>query len=405
MRGYSADSRSVRSSVGDLGFRTEVRPEIRGRRRSRRKAQTFVVTVCALLLGAVGLATLDPAGDGYEESTKARASYLVHETIIIFGDSEFSPSNGVTGGTGTPSDPYIIEGWEINGTESGICIYIAYTTAHYVIRGVHCHGNQTYAVMMLAASNGTVEDCLIEGRGGGIMVMGCMNCSVIANDFRDLGFGVMVWVCGNSTVSGNTILNASFAGIYALEGNNITIESNTCSETMIGIVAAGMDEQMIRYCRIANNTVADTDLVGVWVNSSEEVTIEGNEIARNAEYGMILGNSTDVRVFHNSFIDNGVQAWHDNCTVTWDDGYPSGGNYWSDYAGSDHFSGPDQDLPGEDGIGDAAYVTDSGGVDRYPLMNPDFEPIPELGAALIPVLLVVCALPIAFSRIQRSRRT
>ena len=53
----------------------------------------------------------------------------------------------------------------------------------------------------------------------------------------------------------------------------------------------------------------------------------------------------------------------------WDDGYPSGGNYWSDYGGVDAFRGPNQDLPGSDGIGDTQYVIDVDNRDRFPLMS------------------------------------
>jgi hypothetical protein len=54
----------------------------------------------------------------------------------------------------------------------------------------------------------------------------------------------------------------------------------------------------------------------------------------------------------------------------WDDGYPSGGNYWSDYAGIDVFSGPYQNITSYDGIGDTPYIIDANNTDRYPLMNP-----------------------------------
>jgi len=53
----------------------------------------------------------------------------------------------------------------------------------------------------------------------------------------------------------------------------------------------------------------------------------------------------------------------------WDDGYPSGGNYWSDYAGVDEKSGPNQNQPGSDGIGDTPYVINSNNRDNYPLIN------------------------------------
>ena len=48
-------------------------------------------------------------------------------------------------------------------------------------------------------------------------------------------------------------------------------------------------------------------------------------------------------------------------TNTWDNGYPAGGNYWSNYAGVDS---------NHDGIGDSPYIIDANNQDRYPLMNP-----------------------------------
>jgi hypothetical protein len=71
---------------------------------------------------------------------------------------------------------------------------------------------------------------------------------------------------------------------------------------------------------------------------------------------------------HNDFIDNDTQAYDPGSGGIWDNGYPAGGNYWSDYAGADSFSGSGQNVPGSDGIGDTPY-TFSGGQDDYPLME------------------------------------
>jgi hypothetical protein len=53
----------------------------------------------------------------------------------------------------------------------------------------------------------------------------------------------------------------------------------------------------------------------------------------------------------------------------WNNGYPSGGNYWSDYNGTDFYSGPYQNVTGSDGIGDTSYVIDANNTDDYPLMG------------------------------------
>jgi len=58
------------------------------------------------------------------------------------------------------------------------------------------------------------------------------------------------------------------------------------------------------------------------------------------------------------------------CIDVWDDGYPSSGNYWSDYADADLYCGPNQDIPGNDGVWDHPYVIDSYNNDSYPLVKP-----------------------------------
>jgi len=84
---------------------------------------------------------------------------------------------------------------------------------------------------------------------------------------------------------------------------------------------------------------------------------------------MNFGNS----IYHNNFINNTQQVYIPVPSVTiniWDGGYPSGGNYWSDYTGVDDKSGPNQQLPGSDGIGDTSYTIDANNIDHYPLLNP-----------------------------------
>jgi hypothetical protein len=41
------------------------------------------------------------------------ASLASHTPIHISGNADFIASNGVTGGSGTANDPYVIEGWDI----------------------------------------------------------------------------------------------------------------------------------------------------------------------------------------------------------------------------------------------------------------------------------------------------
>ncbi len=98
--------------------------------------------------------------------------------------------------------------------------------------------------------------------------------------------------------------------------------------------------------------------------------LSGNNIASNC-YGIILTQYSSSNIFyHNNIINNTWQVSSDGSPNTWDNGYPSGGNYWSDYKSTDLHSGPYQNETGSDGIGDTSYVIDSQNIDHYPLMTP-----------------------------------
>jgi parallel beta-helix repeat protein len=128
--------------------------------------------------------------------------------------------------------------------------------------------------------------------------------------------------------------------------------------------------------------------------SSTGTTIYANTISQN-NIGIALTNSNGNTIYHNNFIGNTQQVSISGSSGNvWDDGYPGGGNYWSDYTGVDLKSGPNQNQPGSDGIGDTPY-TKGGITDRYPLMNPwpcqitppsqITQPSPPVGGIWIPV--------------------
>jgi len=114
---------------------------------------------------------------------------------------------------------------------------------------------------------------------------------------------------------------------------------------------------------------------GIWLCDAFRNRIINNNLMDNRDVAMMLWDSKNNTVYHNNFIGNGDTVWLDNSAENfWDNGYPSGGNYWSDYTGVDSYSGPYQNETGSDGIGDIPYVIDNNNVDRYPLMEPWIPP-------------------------------
>jgi parallel beta-helix repeat protein len=109
--------------------------------------------------------------------------------------------------------------------------------------------------------------------------------------------------------------------------------------------------------------------IGVSIYDSEENIVFSNTIELSSYYGIYFCRSINNVIYHNNFLNNTNQAFNREENV-FDNGYPSGGNYWSDYTGVDQKSGPNQDQPGSDGIGDTSYSIFPHGEDHYPLMYP-----------------------------------
>jgi len=86
--------------------------------------------------------------------------------------------------------------------------------------------------------------------------------------------------------------------------------------------------------------------------------------------------ASDNKFFHNNFVDNTQHVYvaFSGYANHWDDGYPSGGNYWSDYLGMDLNSGPYQNETGRDGISEIVCTIDADNTDHYPLMT-SYSPI------------------------------
>ena len=88
---------------------------------------------------------------------------------------------------------------------------------------------------------------------------------------------------------------------------------------------------------------------GILLQYSTYNTIVGNSISLMDDEGILLeysgSDNHDNLIYHNNLFSNSINAVDLGDNI-WDNGYPSGGNYWDDYIGVDNYQGPDQDIPG-----------------------------------------------------------
>jgi len=163
----------------------------------------------------------------------------------------------------------------------------------------------------------------------------------------------------------NIIIIMFKAGIWLSGASNCNISGSIITNNVDGIVLGPSSNNTI-----SDNTITANERYGIFLCFfSNYNSISENNITNNG-VGIVLFSALNNTIYHNNFVNNIQQVDSHDSTNFWDDGYPSGGNYWSDYNGTDLFSGSYQNETGSDSIGDMPYVIDEYNRDNYPLMHP-----------------------------------
>ena len=208
-----------------------------------------------------------------------------HPPIFINGNDDFTAENGVTGGSGTAEDPYIIEGWTIVGDGSstaGVCI--KNTTAFFVIRNCsisNFSGEFSAGIYFNNVTAGTIEHVDAFKNDYGMTIQYSSFIDIVKSVCRD-----------------NFDISATGINIY--RSHHITIDD----------------------CQIYRMThPPPQDLThGIWVEGSWNCRINNTICHSNSGYGILLHlwereyplqNNTieNCTIYRNGYI--GIQLWRE----------------------------------------------------------------------------------------------
>jgi len=239
------------------------------------------------------------------------------------------------------------------------------------------------------------QDTTVTGDPGCVVLINCTNIVAQGLNLSHNLNGFLLAFTGNSTITKNTLRNNDQA-IELISSSNNNISDNDIERSGIAINLAGssnfncISRNMIHgqtdgiqlsgssYNNIFNNSILGLGMMRIRLSAfSNHNCISGNTIS-NGFFGIYLSQCSDNVIYHNNFVNNRIQTACDTSVNSWDDGYPSGGNYWSDYSGIDFYSGPFQNETGSDGIGDTPYIINAYNRDRYPLMEPYIVPTHDI---------------------------
>jgi parallel beta-helix repeat protein len=218
----------------------------------------------------------------------------------------------------------------------------------------------------------------------------------IVTDLPGLGWGIIFDNSSHSTISGNVVdvwmyailveggsrnkildnrvvRSCLEAGLKLLNSGNNIVTGNNLTNCHYAFIMEGSNHNYVAF----NNLSAHMGCsVIIWKSNNNSIV--GNDIrydmATTVGQHISFTESNDNLLYRNNFLsyEGHIGVWLDEVSVNniWDDGYPSGGNYWSNYAGVDLYTGPYQNETGSDNIGDTPYVISVNNEDNYPLMIP-----------------------------------
>ncbi len=284
----------------------------------------------------------------------------------------------------------------ISGDYAGILL--GFSNSNTIINNTA--SNNTHGIYLHYSHENIISLNMLSDNTRGIYLSDSKETVLSDNEMHNNTYGIYMLNSDKNNASGNTLRNNT-QGIYIYHSASITLHNNemvndgimirgnlfrywdthdiNASNTVNGkpvhywknktggTVPSGAGQVILANCMnvIIERQLLNGGAAGIQLGYSVENTIYNNTV-RNNQYGIYLYASSDNMIYHNNLIDNENQAYEEGVNQ-WDDDYPSGGNYWSDY--KERY--PDASEINDSGIWDTAYVISGvGNSDRYPLMYP-----------------------------------
>lgn len=275
---------------------------------------------------------------------------------------------------------------------------LLYNCRDMAVQNISPPSDLKVAVGFYGTSNSRIENCkgnivlensdyntLTRNHASSIKLSLSHNNHITQNTIvSEMNYGIRIEFSTNNNIQANTVSLSNQAGISSVSKNN-SIHGNNVYSCRVGIELSYFKEFLssppppfeafsINNTVYANNVTKCT--TGISLEGADENKVFANNIAECNELGIEIYLADGNAFYHNNFLHNAQDVYekHDffdrgrgqfvtyySANNTWDDGYPSGGNYWSNYTGTDADG---------DGIGDTAHIAFENHTDNYPLMTP-----------------------------------
>jgi parallel beta-helix repeat protein len=290
---------------------------------------------------------------------------VVNKSVYLFGENR---ENTIIDGIGNSvvvnvtADDVVLEEFAIRNGDDGVDVY---ESSNVTIQN-NMITNNLFGIRLYLSSHNTVfENNVTANQICGIFLQYSSSNIISGNNFTaDNYAGIWIQLYSNSNIiSGNNIKANNIYGIRLESSSKSTILENNITNNFYYGISFGYSSD----CSIVGNNITNNGYGASFNYFSNNNSIYENNIANN-RYGIHLYMSSNNTVYHNNFTDNTEQVVSYNTLNVWDAGYPSGGNYWSDY--EDRY--PDAEEIDGSRIWGTPYEIDENSHDRYPIV-PEFS--------------------------------
>jgi len=253
----------------------------------------IIIVISSLLIQGLCL----PIGASGVTNHLNRALLLPHPPIRIESDAGFSASNGVIAGDGSSSNPFIIENWSINASQSD-GIVINYTTVYFVIMNCEIydgHHNENSGIVLNTVKHGVIK-----------------NISLLDDDY-----GMDIYLSNNLILENLIIINCS-KGVYITQSADVQILNSKISNDYpsdycynpSGITISGSQNVVVINCTIDNDNggVSQADINGIVILYSTNVTIEDCYIFNNTRDGIYVSGGIEIKLLNCHIFNNGIDG-------------------------------------------------------------------------------------------------
>ncbi len=293
----------------------------------------IVLVIPLLLSGVIPPVYMEAEILSSENPTKVNSlSYETHTPISILNDSMFNDiaSSEEWAGEGSPSLPYIIEGYNI--TSDTTCIHIQDVTLSFEIRSCYITSITPWSAIGITVYNSSlisITDTIIEGKTEGIVLEMLfspliLNCEFTNNSAENIlginsvgteidscnfhdsnGHGIYLDECNESVITNSEIVNIDGPGIFVYNAEFVTILQNEISDCSHRGIWVLVSPYITIEENIFHNNLYISDASGaIHLADSPHAAIVGNEIYDNARNGIYLTSSDWAYIFDNDISGN-----------------------------------------------------------------------------------------------------